>query len=770
MDKFFIKRPRSKESSNTPKIPLDSKSSEENINTNFNLNDIASDPGLRKPIEDFDFEIRDQVRREYLTRCPCQPIGHNFPQKDYGKQKRSFQDAWFKYPWLEYSITKDAAFCFWCYLFKPSRGSRMGKDAFTKMGFNNWKKALEKFVEHIGAVNSMHNDARVKFEGFQSQRQSVSHLLAAHLHDMEVAYRIRLTAVLDVTRFLLKQGLPFRGNDESSNSLNKGNFLELLEWYSLQNAPGNNQLTSPKIQKELANACATEITRVIIDDIGDSYFSLMIDKARDASGKQQMGVVLRYVNKNGHVIERFLALVHVSDTSAISLKNAIDYSFAKHKLSLSRLRGQGYDGASNMRGEFNGLKALILRENPYARYVHCFAHQLQLVIIAVAKDNRIVTSCKRRDQLQQHHHNRLVEQLEKVEIVSGKGKNQESSLARPNDTHWESHYTTILRLICMWTSILEVLQNVHDDGASNDNRGIVASLIDKMENYKFVFVMYLMRRLLGMTNELSLALQQKDQNIVQAMRLIEAAKARLQHFRETGWKEFLGEVTSFCKENSIDVPNMEDNMPIRGRSRREGQFITHFHHYRVEIFSSTELLLLVSCLDPRDSFSKFNIHKLLRLAEMYPQDFSMTERMMLEDQLATFIYDVRHDDDFANVVDLGGFAMKMIDTGKCAIFPLAYRFIDATFTSVEGVGVTATASVERAFSAMNVVKTDLRNKMGDEWMNDSMIVYIEKEVFATIDNETILQCFQKMQTRRIQLTPLSSMRRTDGSSSSCVHR
>ncbi|KAH7672367.1 Ribonuclease H-like protein [Dioscorea alata] len=679
MDKFLIKRPRSEESSNTPKVPLDSKSSEDDINTNFNFNDIVSDPGLRKPIEDFDFGIRDQVRREYLTRGPCQPIGHNFPQNDYGKQKRNFQDAWFKqHPWLEYSITKDAAFYFWCYLFKP---------------------------KHIGVVNSMHNDARVKFQGFQSQRQSVSHLLAAHSHEMEVAYRIHLTAVLDVTRFLLKQGLPFRGNDESSNSLNKGNFLEFLEWYSLrnedvwktinQNAPGNNQLTSPKIQKELANACATEITRVIIDDIGDSYFSLMIDEARDASVKQQMRVVLRYVNKNG-------------------------------------------------------------LENSYARYVHCFAHQLQLVIVAVAKDNGIVSdffqyvnmivnatraSCKRRDRLRQHHHDRLVEQLEKVEIVSGKGKNQESSLARPGDTHWGLHYTTILRLICIWTSILEILQNVHDDGASNDNRGIVASLIDKMENYKFVFVI------------------------------------------ETGWEKFLGEVTSFCKENLIDVPNLEDNMPIRGRSRREGQFITHFHHYRVGIFcevidlisqemhncfleASTKLLLLVSCLDPRDSFSKFNIHKLLRLAEMYLEDFSVTERMMLEDQLATFIYDVRHDDDFANVGDLGGFAMKMVDTGKCAIFPLVYRLIELAL-----ILLVATASVERAFSAMNIVKTDLRNKMGDEWMNDSMIVYIEKEVFAIINNETILQCFKKkMQTRRIQLPPLSSMRSTDDSSSSSVHR
>lgn len=196
---------------------------------------------------------------------------------------------------------------------------------------------------------------------------------------MEVAYRIRLTAALDVTRLLLKQGLPFRGHDESSTSSNKGNFLEFFEWYNLrneevgkvvnENTPRNNQMTSLKIQKELTSACAVETTLAIINDIGDNIFSIMIDESRDVLIKEQMRVVLRYVNNHGDVIERFFGVVHVPDTSSISLKNAIDELFAKHKLSLSRLRGQGYDGASNMRGEFNGLKALILKENPYARFL-----------------------------------------------------------------------------------------------------------------------------------------------------------------------------------------------------------------------------------------------------------------------------------------------------------------------------------------------------------------------------------------------------------------
>ena len=48
--------------------------------------------------------------------------------------------------------------------------------------------------------------------------------------------------------------------------------------------------------------------------------------------------------------------------------------------------GQGYDGASNMRGQWNGLQALFLKECPYAYYVHCFAHRLQLALVVASKD------------------------------------------------------------------------------------------------------------------------------------------------------------------------------------------------------------------------------------------------------------------------------------------------------------------------------------------------------------------------------------------------
>ena len=167
---------------------------------------------------------------------------------------------------------------------------------------------------------------------------------------------MRLTTSLDVARLLLGLGLALHGNDEPAIlSIRRGNFLEILTLYSLRNvdvrnvikknAPANLQLTSLDIQKQIISACASETTKDIISDIGDKYFALLLDEACDNSIKEQMDVVIRYANNRGEVLDRFVGVVHFKDTMTVSLKSAIDDIFSKHGLSMSKVRGQGYDGA-----------------------------------------------------------------------------------------------------------------------------------------------------------------------------------------------------------------------------------------------------------------------------------------------------------------------------------------------------------------------------------------------------------------------------------------
>ncbi|XP_042396951.1 uncharacterized protein LOC121987119 [Zingiber officinale] len=230
------------------------------------------------------------------------------------------------------------------------------------------------------------------------------------------------------------------------------------------NAPGNNQMIAPKIQKQLVNACAVETTNAILADLGDRWFTLLLDEARDCSVKEQMAVVIGYVNKHGEVIERFMVVVHVATTTAACLKEAIDSLFAKYGLSVARLRGQGYDGPSNI-----GCNAAQANQ-----YVCDFMWIVGSIV------NTSASSCKRADKLRQLEHDRKVKLLERGEISSGRGLNQETSLARPGDTRWGSHHSTLCRIEQMWPSVIEVLQNLIDDG-DRSSKGLSRTLVERME-------------------------------------------------------------------------------------------------------------------------------------------------------------------------------------------------------------------------------------------------------------------------------------------------
>ena len=59
------------------------------------------------------------------------------------------------------------------------------------------------------------------------------------------------------------------------------------------------------------------------------------------------------------------------------------------------------------------------------------------------------------------------------------------------------------------------------------------------------------------------------------------------------------------------------------------------------------------------------------------------------------------------------------------------------------------ATTERAFSTMNIVKTRLRNKMEDDFLTDSMLLYIEREITQSFSTDLIIDDFSNVKTRRL---------------------
>ena len=176
----------------------------------------------------------------------------------------------------------------------------------------------------------------------------------------------------------------------------------------------------------------------IREEIGDAKFCILVDEARDESKREQMTIILRFVDKEGFIKERFFHIVHVRDTTALTLKNGICAVLSHYNLHIENIRGQGYDGASNMRGEWNGLQTLFLKDCSYAYYVHCMAHRLQLALVTTSREikyvhqffdhlvniiNIVVGSSKRNDELQHAQAEQVENMIVSNEIEIGRGAN-----------------------------------------------------------------------------------------------------------------------------------------------------------------------------------------------------------------------------------------------------------------------------------------------------------------------------------------------------------
>ncbi|XP_021719080.1 uncharacterized protein LOC110686799 [Chenopodium quinoa] len=530
--------------------------------------------------------------------------------------------------------------------------------------------------------NSQHNKNQKACDDLLNTNQHIEPPLLGKTEEEIKNNKLRLKTSIDAVRWLAFQNFPFRGHDESENSKNQGNFLKLIKFIAsynkdvnkvvLQNTPGNASYTSSTIQKEILQILAKKVQDKIRKEIGESKFCVILDESQDRALREQMAIVLRFVDHDGILKERFFDLVHVKNTSSLTLQQKLFKVLSYHNLNPKNIRGHGYYGASNMRGEFNGLKALILKDSPYAYYVHCFSHRLQLALVGATKEvipiqqfftklaiivNIVDASSKRHDELQATQKVDLANKIANDEVQTGRGLNQIGNLQRAADTRWTSHLNSINNLVRTFSSIGKVLLSIVKEGNSEQRANA--------DNAYDTLIL-------------------------------------------TGWDDLFQKVKSFCEKNNVQIQDMTTLYTAgKGRSRQGGK-ITMEHHYRVDLFIAAsdsqlqdinnrfdeqmiDLLILSATLDPKDSFKSFDVDKICYLVQKhYPEDFSEQEKYQLE------------------------------------------------------------STCERAFSAMNIVKTQLRSKMEDDFLRDVLVVYIEKEIAVEFSVESLIDDFATMKNRRVR--------------------
>ncbi|KAH0980479.1 hypothetical protein GBA52_007656 [Prunus armeniaca] len=492
-----------------------------------------------------------------------------------------------------------------------------------------------------------------------------------------------------------------------------------------------------------------------------------------------MAIILRFVDGQGFIRERFFDIVSVANTNALTLKKEICKVLGNNGILVENMRGQEYDDASNMRGSWNGLQALFLEDCPYAYYVHCFAHRLQLALNGAGKDVKVVwrfflmltnivnfvsASAKRRNELNLIRKTELKELLDSGELETGKGLNQAHTLKRAGATRWGSHFASITSLMSLFKETKLLLLEISDHEPNQQFRGDAESNYIAMMSFEFVFSLVLMEKIMGLTNFLCQAFQTKTEDIVSALNFVENTKMQLEDMRENGWDDFFMSVVSFCELHCVDVPDMGGRyMTGTRRSCQQKDFITIEHAYRIDVFNNVidcmmrelndrfpeqtvELLTLSSALDPRNSFMSFNIEHICKLAQkFYPADFLPHELKALEVELKYFQNDIKRLPCFKEITTLPQLCQQLVET----TLGENYYFIDRLVQLVLTFPVS-TATTERAFSCMRIIKNRLRSTISNEFLGDCMILHIEREFANAIDNASIIEEFKSSKPRMVR--------------------
>ncbi|XP_043271175.1 zinc finger MYM-type protein 1-like [Venturia canescens] len=243
---------------------------------------------------------------------------------------------------------------------------------------------------------------------------------------------------------------------------------------------------SPQIQNEVIQCLGDHLKRELLAEIKSApFFSMIADTTQDISKKDQLSIVFRFasiikddtIDKKPRKIkikETFLGFIHLTD-------NGLD---------LSKCRGQGYDGASVMSGVYSGIQARIQKMEPKALYVHCAAHNLNLVVnVAVNGIEKV---------------RKYFAVLQSIYVFFGHSINR-----------WD--------LLSSFTDVLKALNRIILESNKKDEKSVAAGIIENMENFEFVVITILLEKILSVIFSASMQLQRKDLDIGQAMTQMETS-------------------------------------------------------------------------------------------------------------------------------------------------------------------------------------------------------------------------------------------------------
>ena len=754
------------------------------------------------PINNFDIASYRQRVKGLNTPDICTLITNVFrPHKNYvfprlsEKNKRTF-----KYEWLDlfpyslsllcYSALEDDAYCLSCVLFGhrfPGKSSRITR--LVSSPFRYWNDAMSTFKRHAGnntgGEMGLHACTFPILTALVSQMSGVTQPIE-NIMDTNVKKEIEqnrkiLRPIVDSVLFCGRLGMGLRGHrDDSkyhpevgcySTNGNVGNFVESLNFRvragddtlktHLCECGKNRSYISKTSQNKIIKCIGQVISEHIINEIKECrFYTIIADEAADSSHKEQLSLVLRFVDSGMNVREEFICFLHCKwGLSGQNLAKLILEALDELTLSIDNCRGQGYDGAGSVAGHINGLAAHILRVNPKALYTHCYSHRLNLSvcdtlsIIEVNKMLKHVGQAANFINISQTRNMPFAEHIENSELNTKKTK-----LVSLCKTRWVERVESLDTFQELFIPLIDTLQDVANNVSGGSKPSLSAdasSLLTLITHFDFIVALVITRNILDATLPVTELLQGKSIDVMDGLNLITTLKNDVTTMRtnvdfyHTTWYE---EAFKLAKE--VEVQEGKKRTVGRQTTRSNPPSQSFTEHYKLTI---TIPLLdhLQTSLNARFDLDSVNVYKGLSIVPA--KMMSLSEKGIdWKEQFktaSTFYYD-----DLPNPLALdaelrqwfiywdthnGPLPDNVITTLKCVSFK-GFENIKVILRILGTLPITS-CECERSISALRNLKNYQRSTMVEERLNGLALMGIHTEFVP--DAEEVIDKFGQGNTR-----------------------
>ena len=651
----------------------------------------------------------------------------------HGRQfTRKFKSSTYKeYDWLCGCDETNRLFCFVCILYGGSK-------EWTETGVFNivnlTGKKSGKLEKHANSTDHKSNVVDLAMLGTTNIMASLNSAYRdniARRNEMVRKNRDVLSKIVDCVKFCGRHELPLRGNIEKENSDNPGVFLGLIEFASNLDTSLKSHIesasvfkgTSATIQNELLESILHVCRDNIVDEISKSEFiAILSDGTTDASEKTQVNLVLRYV-LDGKPVERFWGIFNPTNEKAETLCNLLDEELKKIiKTEVNKLIAQCYDGANNMSGCHNGLQTKIKALYKYAYFVHCYAHQLNLIL---KQATSVLIPIRRffndMDYIPTYF-SKSPQRLEVLKTCTG-GK----TVPRPSQTRWNFHSRVINVIYEKQAEIKECCEKLSTSYTEETGNGAVA-ILRSLEDPDNQFWLEFFHPLMAEVDILYSTFQLTDLDPTKASRAISHFKNGLQKIRD----------------NIDDIPTIPSNK----RSNRQVDKQTTAkeacdivlmqctERYKVHEHLIASRLLYISEFSNYDkSFPSDLVNSATDLYPMIDKDRLITELKVL--------YGRKNFCSSNRIIDLLGVIESY---GLTNVLSEVVKLIKILLTTP-----MTTSESERVFSTLKRVKTLTRSKMGEDRLCALIMMTQEQQMLRSIPdfNERVINHFAASKNRRM---------------------